>query len=494
MAGCRATAFFSLQGERCTLASSLGADFDAFIVEPKMKRLALSLWLALLIFSIKCFGVPGIAKQDNLKADTDIHGRVLEFDWPSIQIGVGSYEEGPTGLTIFRFPHRAVAAVDVRGGSPGTVNTDALRSGYEVDAIVFAGGSAYGEEAITATQTGLKDDGIRGGTWDNVALVAGAIVYDFQAHRLNEIYPDKRLAQATLHALRPGVFPLGAQGAGRMAMQGFFFGWPVHSGQGGAFRQVGDVKIAAFVVINALGAITDRDGNVVKDNRGLGQSNKIKMSESLAHLPESRGEGWTPLSETPGQPGRDNTTISLVVTNEKLTYAELQRLAVQVHTSMARAIQPFSTQDDGDTLFALSTAETTNKSNFSDLSTMAGEIMWDAILASVPEEPAFNPPAHPVEVSPDDLAAYRGTYRFGPDALLKITISNGKLTLDPGKIEFFDLKPNRPVTLQAISSTEFYIESRYHTRISFERDSFGKITQALINPGQWQQSGGRESD
>jgi hypothetical protein len=184
----------------------------------------------------------------------------------------------------------------------------------------------------------------------------------------------------------------------------------------------------------------------------------------------------------------------LVATNQKLPSAELQRLAVQVHTSMARAIQPFSTQSDGDTLFALSTEEISTKYIFSDLSTMAGEIMWDAILASVPEEPAFNPPAHPVEVSLDDLAAYQGTYRFGPDAVFKITISNGKLVLDPGRIEFFDLEPGQPVTLQLISTTEFYIESRYHTRITFERDSADKITRALINPGRWQQSGIRESD
>jgi L-aminopeptidase/D-esterase-like protein len=85
--------------------------------------------------------------QDHLKTDTEIRGPVLQFDWPAIQIGIGSYEEGPTGLTIFRFPDSAVAAVDVRGGSPGTVNTDYLRLGYEepsVDAVVFSGGSAYG--------------------------------------------------------------------------------------------------------------------------------------------------------------------------------------------------------------------------------------------------------------------------------------------------------------------------------------------------------------
>lgn len=86
--------------------------------------------------------------------------------------------------------------------------------------VVFSGGSSYGEEPITAVMTGLKEDGIRGGTRGNIAFSTGAIIYDFQGHRLNEVYPDKRLAQAALHDLRPGVFPLGAQGAGRMAMQG----------------------------------------------------------------------------------------------------------------------------------------------------------------------------------------------------------------------------------------------------------------------------------
>jgi hypothetical protein len=67
----------------------------------------------------------------------------------------------------------------------------------------------------------------------------------FGGRRFNEIYLDKRLAQAALHALRPGVFPQGAQGAGRMAMQGSYLGCNAHSGQGGAFRQIGVTKIAA---------------------------------------------------------------------------------------------------------------------------------------------------------------------------------------------------------------------------------------------------------
>ena len=124
-------------------------------------------------------------------------GPGISFDFPNLKIGVAQYEDGPTGTTVFYFPNRALVAVDVRGGAPGTVNTDILRLGYSdrfIDAIVFAGGSLYGEEATTAVMTALMDDGSHNGDWNNIAMSAGAIIYDFVDHRLNDIYPDKRLA------------------------------------------------------------------------------------------------------------------------------------------------------------------------------------------------------------------------------------------------------------------------------------------------------------
>jgi L-aminopeptidase/D-esterase-like protein len=431
--------------------------------------------------------------QNDLRINTGIAGPVLEFDWPTIQIGIGSYEDGPTGLTIFRFGKSALGAIDVRGGSPGTVNVDSLRLGYgepTIDAIVFAGGSAYGEEAITAVATGLKDDGFFSADWENVAGVSGAILYDFLGHRLNEIYPDKRLARAALRALRTGVFPLGAQGAGRMAMQGGFFGWPAHSGQGGAFQQIHDIKIAAFAVINAVGTITDRDGNMVKDSRGLARSHRLKTSGLLARVPEIRETDWKPGDQSSS--GANHTTLSLVVTNKRLSFAELQRLAVQVHSSMARGIQPFATMNDGDTLFALSTEEVTSaRLGLPDLATIAGEIMWDAILASVPEEPLFEPPGRPVIVSPEQLARYQGSYRFGPNAVLKIKLENDRLVADPQMKAFFDLRPHERAILLATSQSDFYVDSPYHTRLSFQEDIDGTVTGALINPGHWQQIGVR---
>src|SRR5690606_16570250 len=322
--------------------------------------------------------------------------------------------EGPTGVTVFRFARRVFAAVDVRGGGPGTVNTDYLRLGYaapELDTVVFSGGSWYGLESTTAAATALKDGGERGGHWDNISLAVGAIIYDFGDRRLNEIYPDKRLAQAALRAAQSGVFPLGAQGAGRHARTGQYFGCNAHSGQGGAYRQVGPVKIAAFTVVNALGVVTDRAGNVVACNAGENWPKPLRPTELLAGLPDSRKPGWNP----PKEAGR-NTTISLVVVNQKLEPALLQRIAVQVHTSMARGIQPFSTEVDGDGRYAGPTAELDEKDEgalaSADLGVIASEVMWDAILSSVPEQPRAMQPNKRFKVAAADLASYQGEYKF----------------------------------------------------------------------------------
>ena len=435
------------------------------------------------------------AQQGDLKPNTAVNGPSLTFDWPALHIGVGTYEEGPTGLTIFRFPDGAAGVVDVRGGAPGTVNTDLLRVGSEdkfIDAIVFAGGGLYGHEAVAAVATGLKDNGDESGLWNETAIVPGAEIYDFQNHRLNEIYPDKRLARAALDALRPGLFPLGAQGAGRMAMQGGFFGCGAHSGQGAAFRQIGDVKIAAFTVVNALGAVTDRDGRLVRCHQDPGWR-AARTADVLARVPlDTANASLKPVAGTP-VPTRRNTTLSLIVTNRKLGAAALQRLAVQVHTSRARAIQPFSTFDDGDVLFALSTQEVESADmRLDDLNTIAGELMWDAVLASVPDEAPFAPPTEDASIPEARLASYAGTYVFGPNARIKITAENGRLTAEALSQSFFDLQRNRPIRLRAISDGAFYSDGRYRTRITFTRSMVGRVNGATINPGRWQQAGTRE--
>jgi L-aminopeptidase/D-esterase-like protein len=419
--------------------------------------------------------------------------KLLRFDWPALRIGTGEYEEGPTGLTVFHFPKRASAAVDVRGGSPGTVNTDYLRQGYEgprLDAIVFAGGSAYGLEATTAVASAMKDDGLRGGSWDNIGFAAGAIIYDLGDRRLNEVYPDQRLAQAAYRAARPGVFPLGAQGAGRFAQNGRLFGCNVYSGQGGAFRQSGDLKIAAFVVVNALGVVTTRDGRVAACYRDAKWPADLRTADLFARYPATAHGEWPAAADAP----RGNTTISLVVTNRKLQPAQLQRLAAQVHTSMARAVQPFATEFDGDVLYAVSTEELDSPATALEaieLDVLASEVMWDAVLASIPEQPALAAPTdggpRPMQA---DLRRYAGDYGFGPSVCLRIEFDGSRLTaIASGARPVYAIGRAAPLELEPMSQTDFRVPGRYPLALRF-----GGAGTLIVNPGHWQQTGERRKD
>lgn len=352
-----------------------------------LRRLHRAAVLLLVCSLYSAHGAP--ANGQELVPDTSVRAPVLEFDFPALHIGVAEYPEGPTGTTVFYFPAKAKIAVDARGGAPGTMNTDYLRLGYEakvMDAVVFAGGSWYGLSAGTGVAEGIKEMRQDAGSWNGIAGVVSGIIFDLGGRRENTITPDAALGKAALRAARPGRFPLGAQGAGRMAMQGWYFAqrglleeWP-HSGQGGAFRQVGPTKIAFFTVVNALGTLVDRDGRVVRcggdgDGQDCGSIQELLKRATAVASGERAKPGAT-----------ENTTISLLVTNQKMPFADLQRLAIQVHTSMARAIQPFSTVEDGDVLYAATTDEVENPDlGVTDLGVLAAEVAWDAVLASVPQ-------------------------------------------------------------------------------------------------------------
>ena len=314
---------------------------------------------------------------------TSFAGPALELDFPDLHIGVAEYGEGPTGATVFYFPAGAIATVDVRGGAAATVNTERLRLGHErptVRAVVFAGGASYGLEAAAGVMAELLERDREAVHFERVPTVTGAVVYDFR-ERSNAIYPDKELGRAALAVARPGRFPLGARGAGRCVHVGKFFGprYMESAGQGGAFRQIGRVKVAVFTVVNAVGAIVDRTGRVVRGNRapesGLRTSFAADLLDGAAE--RKRRLETAPVSSS------ENTTLTLLAVNRRLRHLELERLAIQTHTSMARAIQPFHTEHDGDVLFAVGTGEVEGAElTLQDLAVHAGEVAWDAVLSS----------------------------------------------------------------------------------------------------------------
>jgi L-aminopeptidase/D-esterase-like protein len=241
-------------------------------------------------------------------------------------------------------------------------------------AIVLAGGSLYGLEAAAGVAAELNYQ--RGYDLQQMALVSGAIIWDFG--RPTRVYPDAALGAAALRAARPGLFPLGARGAGRSAACGAVFGRDraEPAGQVGAFRQVGPTKLAAFVVVNALGVILDRQGRVVRGNRDPATGERRHPVEEY--------EGRIAAGQTGAPPG-GNTTLTVLVTNQRLDRRELTQWGRQVHASMGRAIYPFQTPMDGDTLFAVTTNEVENAAlNATALGVVAGELVWDAILTVPP--------------------------------------------------------------------------------------------------------------
>lgn len=306
-----------------------------------------------------------------LNPRTDFGGPTLEFNFPDLKVGTAEYEEGPTGCTVFHFPKGVSTAVDIRGGSVGAIET-----GYGwYHAICFAGGSLYGLEAtlgVRAELLAMQDYSIN---WENIPLVSGAIIWDWRG-RNNAIYPDMKLGRAALRAARTGVFPLGAHGAGRSANVGggSGLGDRESSGQGAAFRQIGRTKIAVFTVVNALGAIVDRQGQVVRGNRDPKTGNRVHIRDRV----ERRS-----ARSTRRNPSRENTTLTLVVTNRQMDSGPLHQMAKQVHSSMSQAIQPFHTQFDGDILYAVTTnAVKTKTLDEFDIGFIASELAWDAVLTS----------------------------------------------------------------------------------------------------------------
>ena len=294
--------------------------------------------------------------------------RVLTFDFPVVKIGTAATADDPTGCTVFIFPERVLAACDVRGGDPGV--SEHLYSHY--DAICFAGGSLRGLEVVSGVRAAMM--AVYGADRD---LVSGAIVNDGHK-RANQRFPDKQLGIDAFHSAAFNLFPLGAVGAGRNVWvgggRGRGVGEPERAGQGGAFARFGEVRLAVFTVVNALGALVDRRGRVVCGNIDPQTGRRTSYLSGLDQVLT----GAEPAASV-----RENTTLTLVVTNLALSSHNLRQVARQVHSSMARAIQPFHTVYDGDVLYMVTTNKVESKRiDPVTAGLLASELAWDAVLSS----------------------------------------------------------------------------------------------------------------
>ncbi|WPF68212.1 P1 family peptidase [Corynebacterium sp. 21KM1197] len=258
-------------------------------------------------------------------------------DIPGLAVGHHSMES--TGVTVIRVTDGdgALAAVDVRGGGPGTRETDLLEPHNTVErvhAITLAGGSAFGLAAADGVMRGLAQQkvgfpvtqGIR------IPIVPGAVIFDLLVGK-QSLPGAAQGVEALKDSYRVGQEPRrGSVGAGCGATAGRLRG-----GVGQAALKVGDYCVAALVVANPMGEVVNpQDGVFWAD-----PSHKVD--------PESFGK----LSATGASL---NTTIGVIATDAPLTSTQAKRLAMSGHDGLSRAVRPAHLPMDGDTLFALSTA------------------------------------------------------------------------------------------------------------------------------------------
>ncbi|WP_448192487.1 P1 family peptidase [Azospirillum sp. sgz301742] len=278
--------------------------------------------------------------------------RNLITDVDGIRVGNAADTRVRTGVTVILPDAPAVAAVDVRGGAPGTRETDALNPSCLVDradAVVLSGGSAFGLEAASAAASWLAARG-RGYAVGpvRVPIVPAAILFDL----LNggdkdwgEHPPFPDLARSALETVSL-EFSLGNTGAGFGAKAG-----TIKGGLGSASLVTDDgFQIGALIAANPFGFATMP-----------GQPTLWAWALELDGEMGGQPLPTAPIPPDPGLPEHSiaraaaNTTIGVVAVNADLTKAEALRLATMAHDGLARAIRPAHTPFDGDTLYVLAT-------------------------------------------------------------------------------------------------------------------------------------------
>ncbi|MFN8227049.1 MAG: P1 family peptidase [Mycobacterium sp.] len=260
-----------------------------------------------------------------------------------------------TGTTVVLAPPGTVGAADVRGGAPGTRETDLLdpaNSVRHVDAVVLTGGSAFGLAAADGVMGWLEEHD-RGVAMDGgrVPIVPAAVIFDLPVGA----WGCRPTAEFGLAALRSAsaTVAMGSVGAGAGARAGALKG-----GVGTASVRLDDgaaagVTVGALVVVNAAGNVVDPETGLpwaARSSADFGLT--APPAEQIAALAELERD--RKAAKGPGS-GALNTTIAVVATDAVLGPAACRRVAVAAHDGLARAIQPCHTPVDGDTVFALAT-------------------------------------------------------------------------------------------------------------------------------------------
>jgi L-aminopeptidase/D-esterase-like protein len=307
-----------------------------------------------------------------------------------IKVGHFTLAERPTGCTVVLFPEGTTGSVDVRGGAPGTRETDLLNPVNMVqivNAITLSGGSAFGLDAASGVMRWLDERkiGYPVGAAGVVPIVPAAILFDLGFGGNPKIRPGADCGYKAADVASTTAVAEGNVGAGAGATVGKSGGGrggnggPMKAGIGSAaIRMANGLVVAALVAVNAAGDIVDPStGQVVAGARG-----------SDGRLLDARRL----LRDGAARPGRagENTTIGIVVTNAKLTKVQAQKMAQMAHDGYARAIYPVHTPGDGDTIFSAATGTWTGQADYGQVGALAAEVMAEAIVRSATQATASN--------------------------------------------------------------------------------------------------------
>ena len=260
-------------------------------------------------------------------------------------VKIGHAQDDYTGCTVLLFPKGATCGIDVRGGAPGTRETDLLKSEksvQEVNAVVLSGGSAYGLAASTGVMEFCLENkwGFKALGNKIVPIVTQAVIFDLNDKGYH--YPDAKMGKDACNNAIKGTLEFGQVGAGKGATVGKIRGmkYACKSGIGAASIKVAGINVTAVVTVNALGDVYE-DGKIIagaKNNDGTFFDTEKWVEEG--HL----------IDVVKGS----NTTIGCIITDAKLTKTQCNNIASCAHDGFARAIKPVHTDYDGDTLYAVS--------------------------------------------------------------------------------------------------------------------------------------------
>jgi L-aminopeptidase/D-esterase-like protein len=313
----------------------------------------------------------------------ELHDTVT--DVAGLAVGHFTHPQRATGCTVVLCPQGAVAGVDVRGGSPGTRETDLLRPQNTVDrvhALLLSGGSAFGLDAAGGVMRWLEEHGhgfevgaVR------VPIVPAAVIFDLW-HGDAQMRPDMAAGHAACAAASTRPPAQGSVGAGAGATVGKLFGIEraMAGGIGTASVRVGGITVAALVVVNPTGDVIDP-----ATGEPIAGARKSATSRQLFHTTHALLRGELPARLQSGAA----TTIGVVATDAALDKAQCTQLASMAHDGLARTISPIHTPFDGDTMFALATGAsalatgTAATASLGLLGVLAAEVTARAVLHAV---------------------------------------------------------------------------------------------------------------